>query len=385
MTVGLATFVAVFTTVSVPLIDELEASKILPEPKKSYTPPITKAGVIFFTSSEDSISRNATPYLSRPNFTEMPALIMSAHASLTSLTPNILQSPAFKSAVAPEASRKLSQFIEKSRQNMTRTQNNSVTFSNDNHCKSYAGGSREFGKRIPGREVGIDDVDLPKKIEGRNELLDAAIRNSLKIDDNISVQLSYPEKQLPTEINGNIMSQLVRDRPRTSVIIESDVEPFTKSMQVLMDEIAGPETLKIKKKLALTNAGNYSETSLTKLKTVKRRQSSRPAYPGGHHTELLASRNLLMISSHSSHSCYAEASDTTLSEESHSDVAGAWDILKSPVFWLYASTCILQQGTTYMTNIATILQSLYGQSSMIDQHQQCLDLAYLAIIWNLST
>ncbi|KAJ3298019.1 hypothetical protein HDU79_000870 [Rhizoclosmatium sp. JEL0117] len=110
-----------------------------------------------------------------------------------------------------------------------------------------------------------------------------------------------------------------------------------------------------------TNA-NTSKSSVSFLANSKRTDSLRPHLPGCHNAETVSTMTSLKKAVAGT-ADGEDSNDTLMNPE----MTSAWDILKSPVFWLYACTCIFQQGTVYMTNVGTILLSTYGQTYTTSQ------------------
>ncbi|KAI9342038.1 major facilitator superfamily domain-containing protein [Obelidium mucronatum] len=197
-------------------------------------------------------------------------------------------------------------------------------------------------------------------------------QNKLMIfsDDNLNESLpSGGMPLLPKQQDARRLS--IESRPVTAESYQSKATSAglfsATSLQWIQDDIM--KSKRAKTPQTIRSGKNMSNSSLQRLNSVSRGPSVRPCMPGGHHDEAAISR----MTSVKKKISPTQTQQVTLESEQmlgsmstddfsdiHEELVSAWDILKSPVFWLYACTCIFQQGTAYMTNVSSILYSIYS-------------------------
>ncbi|KAJ3069912.1 hypothetical protein HDU98_007039 [Podochytrium sp. JEL0797] len=282
--------------------------------------------------STDSLQKHSTSR--RPNFREMPALITSRHGSISSLSFPKRRITAKIAPAGPPGTRV-------SRKEPSRLQE-SVVWRSDETVEEI--GSLET------KQVHIVGATRSNTLPNKPKGSPAAKIVSIFSDEAISKPNATGSLLMPQRILSRQAGSAKSAEPRVSTDGDTSNRPSktestsifsAESLQWLQDGIRSPSQ---------RNPSQMTSVSKRATKTVKRTMSVRPHMPGGHHDEGLASLTSLAVRNQSQDG------------DSDDAIGSAWDILKSHVFWLYACTCIFQQGTAYMTNVATILLALYGQT-----------------------
>ncbi|ORY38799.1 MFS general substrate transporter [Rhizoclosmatium globosum] len=331
--VGVTAFASIFILFQVPIKDE---AKTVPNENENKTArslideigsseKVVENG---FQSDENvmsatSVTKAAATQL--PNYLEMPALIHSDQNSLTSIQKTIRRKDTKlprNTLVAPLP---------------PLPPLNEIDTTTDQFTHTKAKKNRKSSHLV---QIQIDTpiIDERRQVKSKRESMDTNLtsnRQSIATGSKRESVNCLSDKSLPWVYND------IKSPPRASKVRGSDEK--TLSIDI--------GTLKLKPTVW--------------VRDMKRTQSIRPHMPGGYNAEIL--RTIATIKSRNTQKNKEvgnESEETLGSQESmgsnEHELTSAWDILKSPVFWFYACTCIFQQGTVYMTNVGTILMSAYG-------------------------